>query len=77
MKTFTARVAIYCDVDIETEDSFDAENYDSDELDALFAKAFENAPELCDKNSKKPVEDCGYEVLSIWDDEKHRCIFEN
>ena len=72
MKTFNARVAIYCDVEIEVDDNFDYDNYDAD---TLIEQALENTPEPYDTRAGRVVEAAGYEVLSIWDDEQDKCIF--
>lgn len=72
MKTFNARVAIYCDVEIEVPDDFDYDNYDADDL---IDKAFENTPEPYDTRAGRVVEACGYEVISIWDEEKDVCLY--
>ena len=72
MKTFNARVAIYCDVEIEVPDNFDSENYDADDL---IDKALENTPEPYDTRAGRVVEACGYEVLSIWDEENDKCLY--
>ena len=72
MKSFNTRVAIYCDVEVEVPDDFDYDNYD---VDNLIDKAFEKTPEPYDTNTGRGVEACGYEVLSIWDEEKNICIY--
>lgn len=72
MRTFNARVAIYCDVEIEVPDDFDYDNYDADDL---IDKAFEKTPEPYDTNASKAFEVCGYEVISIWDEEKDLCLY--
>jgi hypothetical protein len=76
MKIFNARVAIYCDVEIEVPESFDYENFKSEELDVLFDQVFENTPELYDPKAGRVVNDYEYEVLSIWDEEKDISIYE-
>jgi len=76
MKTFNARVAIYCDVEIEAPDSFDIDNYESEELDALIEQAFDKAPELYDPKIGRTVEAEGYELFSIWDEVKNVVIYE-
>lgn len=73
MRTVTARVAINCDVEINVEDDF---NPDYCDLDTLFFDAFNNTPIPCDRFSKKPVDECDYRILSIWDDKSHKYIFE-
>ena len=72
MKTFNARVAIYCDVEIEVDDDFDYDNYDAD---TLLEQALENTPEPYDPKAGRVVEAVGYEVLSIWDDEQDKCLY--
>ena len=72
MKTFNARVAIYCDVEIEVDDNFDYDNYDTD---SLIDKAFEKTPEPYDTNAGRVVEAAGYEVLSIWDEKYDVCLY--
>ena len=68
MKIFNARVAIYCDVEIEVPDSFDVDNHTDEELDELIDKALKAAPEPYDTKTGRVTEACGYEVLSIWDE---------
>lgn len=76
MRTFNARVAIYCDVEIEVPESFDVDNFEAEELDALIDQAIDNAPELYNPKVGRVAEvDC-YEVLSIWDEEKNIPIYE-
>lgn len=70
--TFSARVAIYCDVEIEVDNNFDFHNYDADEL---IDKAFEKTPEPYDPHCGRVVEAAGYEVLSIWDEENDICLY--
>lgn len=72
MKTFNARVAIYCDVEVEVPDDFDYDNYDADDL---IDKVFEKTPEPYDTNAGRVVEACGYEVMSIWDEENDVCLY--
>lgn len=71
MKTFNARVAIYCDVPIEVPDDFDYENYDADEL---IEKAFDKTPELYNPNTGHPERNFEVEVVSIWDEEDN-CLY--
>lgn len=72
MKTFNARVAIFCDVEIEVPDDFDYNNYDTDDL---INKTFEKTPEPYDTNAGRVVEAAGYEVMSIWDEENDVCLY--
>ena len=72
MKTFNARVAIYCDVEIEVPDDFDYNNYDTDNL---IDKAFEKTPEPYDTHAGRIVEAAGYEILSIWDEKYDVCLY--
>ena len=72
MKTFNARVAIYCDVEIEVPDNFDFDNYDADDL---IDQTFDNTPEPYDTKLGRVVEAAGYEVLSIWDEENNLCLY--
>ena len=76
MRTFNARVAIYCDVEIEVPDSFDSENFKSEEVDVLMDQAFENTPELYDPKTGRVVDTYEYEVISIWDEEKNISVYE-
>ena len=76
MRTFNARVAIYCDVEIEVPDSFDVDNFKSEEVDALMDQAFENTPELYDPKAGRVVDTYEYEVISIWDEEKNISVYE-
>ena len=76
IRTFNARVAIYCDVEIEVPESFDVDNFKSEELDALIDQAFKNTPKPYDPKIGRVVDACGYEVLSIWDEEKDIPIYE-
>lgn len=71
MKTFNARVAIYCDVPIEVPDNFDYENYDADEL---IDKVFDKTPDLYNPNTGRPEGDFEIEVVSIWDEEDN-CLY--
>ena len=72
MKTFNARVAIYCDVEIEVPDNFDFDNYDADNL---IDQTFDNTPEPYDPKLGRVIEAAGYEVLSIWDEENNLCLY--
>lgn len=72
MKTFNARVAIFCDVDIEVPDDFDFDNYDADDL---IDQALENTPEPYNPKLGRVVEAAGYEVISIWDEENNLCLY--
>lgn len=74
MKTFNARVAIYCDVEVEVPDSFDPLNYTSEELDGLMQEVLENSPELYNTRAGRVYPSNYYEVLSIWDNEDN-CIY--
>lgn len=76
MKTFNARVAIYCDVEIEVPDTFDPNNFEAEELDKLLDQALENSPELYDTKAGRAYPADAYEVLSIWDWDTDTYIFE-
>ena len=73
MKTLNARVAIYCDVEVEVPDDFDY--YDSYDTDSLMDRVFENTPEPYDSKAGRVVEACGYEILSIWDEKDDVCLY--
>lgn len=71
MKTFNARVAIYCDVPIEVPDDFDYENYDADDL---IEKVYDKTPELHNPITGHPEECVETEVVSIWDEDDN-CLY--
>ena len=77
MRTFNARLAIYCDVEVEVPESFDINNFKDEELDALIDQAFANVPVLSDPESGKMLDIYEYEVCSIWDKEKNIPIYES
>lgn len=66
MKSLVTRVAIYCNVEIEVDDDFDLNDYDTD---SLIDKVSENVSNLC------PEEESDYEILSIWDEDLTKCLY--
>jgi len=66
MKSLVARVAIYCNVEIEVDDDFDFNNYDTD---SLIDEVSENVSNLY------PEEESDYEILSIWDEDLTKCLY--
>jgi len=66
MKSLVARVAIYCNVEIEVDDDFDLNNYDTD---SLIDEVSENVSNLY------PEEESDYEILSIWDEDLTKCLY--
>ena len=76
MSKFNARVAIFCDVEVEMPDTFDSENFESEEFDVLMDKIFKATPEPYDTQAGRVVEACGYEIMSVWDEEKDIPIYD-
>ena len=67
-----ARVAIYVDVEFETPEGFDPNDYDAD---LLIDRAFELCPEPYDTVAGRVIGADGYEVLSIWDEYCEKCFY--